>query len=175
MRYGIVVLLALAGAVPGAAQRTRVVVVVPGQLTQVLSDTMGTPYAVPFPAAEAFKALRAVYAELKLPTEVTDSSAGQVGTQMFYRQGSVGGRQISSYLSCGDSMTGPNADYYRVYMNIWSTLTPKGPGAVVLRTAYLAGAVNVTEGSRQPMPCESTGRLEVRIHQMLLKKLTFRE
>ena len=170
-RLFVSVLAVIAIAAPAAAQRSRVVVVVPGQLTQVLSDTMGTPYDVPFPPALAYKALLAVYAELKIPSEVKDSAAGQVATQMFYRQGTLGGRQISTYLSCGDGMTGPNADYYRVYMNIWSTLVPRGDHAAVLRTAYLAGAVNVSEGSRQPMPCESTGRLEIRIHQMVLKKL----
>ncbi len=163
--------LSLLGAIPTAAQRNRVVVVVPGQLTQVLSDTMGTPYDVPFPAAKVYQALLGVYTELKIPMEVKDSAAGQLGSQMFYRQNSIGGKQISTYLSCGDSMTGPNADFYRVYMNIWSTLIPKGDHGVVLRTAYLAGAVNVSEGSRQPMPCETTGRLEYRIHQMVLKKL----
>jgi hypothetical protein len=168
--------LLLVGAVgvaaPLAAQhRTRVVVVVPGQLTQVLSDTMGTPYPVPYPLRRAYQTLLAVYAELKIPTEVRDSVHGEIQSEMFYRQGNLGGRQLSGYLSCGESMTGPNADFYRVYMVIWSTLTPSGENGVTLRTAYSAGAVNVSEGSRQPMPCETTGRLEVRIHQMLLKKL----
>lgn len=171
LRFPVLSATILLVAAPVAAQRNRVVVVVPGQLTQVLSDTMGTPYDVPFPVARVYQALLGVYAELKIPTEVKDSIAGQLGSQMFYRQNSLGGKQLSTYLSCGDGITGPNADYYRVYMNIWSTLSPKNDHDVVLRTAYLAGAVNVSEGSRQPMPCETTGRLEYRIHQMLLKKL----
>src|SRR5215813_2816507 len=103
--------LALLITIPAAAQRNRVVVVVPGELTQVLSDTMGTPYDVPFPVARVYQALLSVYAELKIPMEVKDSVAGQLGSQMFYRQNSLGGKQISTYLSCGDSITGPNADY----------------------------------------------------------------
>ena len=160
-------------ALPAAAQRSRVVVVVPGKVTQVLTDTTGTPYHIPqaYTFQEAWRALSGVYAELKIPTEFKDSLGGQLGSDLFYRQGSLGGRQLSSYLSCGDSMTGPNADTYRVYMNIWSTLAPDKEQGTTLRTAFLAGAVNVSEGSRQPMPCESSGRLEVRIHQMLMKKL----
>ena len=172
LRFLLIASVVLLIAVPASAQRNRVVVVVPGQLTQVLSDTLGTPYDVPFPLARVYQVLLGVYAELKIPTEVKDSATGQLGSQMFYRQNTLGGKQISTYLSCGDGITGPNADYYRVYMNIWSTLSPKNDHSVVLRTAYLAGAVNVSEGSRQPMPCETTGRLEYRIHQMLLKKLT---
>ena len=170
-RSAAVVLALTFAALPAAAQRSRVVVVVPGQLTRVVTDTMGTPYPVPFSRAQAYQALLAVFAELKLPTDGKDSAAAQVDTKLFYRQGSVAGKQISSYLSCGDGMTGPNADTYRVYMNITSTLAPAPDDKTTLKTIVLAGAVNVTEGSRQPMPCESTGRLEVRIHQLVLHHL----
>ena len=171
MKTGLVLLSLALTATPAAAQRTRVVVVVPGMATQIIDDTVGTSYAVPYPPALVFKVLLTVYADLKLPTEVKDSAAFQIGSQMFYRQNSVAGKQISAYLSCGEGMTGPNADYYRVYMNIWSTITPEGKNGSTMRTAYLAGAMNVSEGSRQPMPCESTGRLELRLHQEVLKKL----
>jgi len=155
-----------------AAQRTRVVVVVPGRLTQVVTDTLGTPYPVPFPPAAVYRALLSVFAELKIPTDGRDSTQNLVDSKLFYRQGSLGGKQISTYLSCGDGVTGPNADSYRVYMTIWSTFVPAADGdQVTMKTVFLAGAVNVTEGSRQPMPCETTGRLEVRIHQLVLHHL----
>ena len=70
----------VAAASPLSAQRTRSVEVVPGQITRVVSDTMGTPYPVPFPRAQAYRALRAVYDDLKIPAEVHDSVAGQVGS-----------------------------------------------------------------------------------------------
>ena len=168
-----VVLLSLALAAPVRAQRTRMVVVVPGQMTRVITDTMGTPYPVPFAPDQVYRALLKVYAELKLPAEIKDSVKHSVESNMFYRQGTVAGKQISGYLSCGESITGPNADSYRVYMNMWTTVTPSAEDRAVIKTVLLAGAVNVMEGSRQPMPCESTGRLEVRIHQMVLKQLAF--
>jgi len=133
---------------------------------------MGTPYAVPFPPVRVYAALLSVYAELKLPTDGSDSTRFLVDSGLFYRQGSVGGKQISSYLSCGEGMTGANADSYRVYMTIWSTVAPtETPEQVTMKTVLLAGAVNVSEGSRQPMPCETTGRLEVRIQQLVLHRL----
>ncbi len=163
--------LGLVLAVPASAQRTRSVVVVPGQLTRVVTDTVGTPYPVPFPPAQVYQALLAVYAELKIPSAGRDSVSQVVDSEVFYRQGTLGGKQMSTYLSCGDGMTGPNADSYRVYMSIWSTVGTAEGDKATLRTAFLAGAVNLTEGSRQPMPCESTGRMEVRIHQMVLHRL----
>lgn len=168
-------LVALGLASPASAQRTRVVVVVPGQVTRVITDTMGTPYPVPAAGGRAFAALAAVYAELRLTPELRDSATLQVGNPSFYRRETLAGRQMSTYLSCGEGMTGPYADYYRIYMTLLSTVTPLGSDSATLRTVFLASAMNVTEGARQPMPCESTGRLEIRIHQELLKRVSGRQ
>jgi hypothetical protein len=157
--------------VPAAAQRQRTVIVVPGEMTQVVVDTMGTPYEVPFPAAAVYRALLVVYQAFKIPIEVNDSAALQAGSPAFHRQATFAGRQISTWLSCGDGATGPNADSYRVYLHISSTIEPKSPERSVLRTAFLAGAVSHSGSASQAMPCESTGRLEVRIHQEVLKKV----
>jgi hypothetical protein len=160
----------LLAAVPLSGQRARTVIVVPGELTQVVTDTMGTPYNVPFSTGRVYSALLAAYAILKLPAEVRDSAAGRVESEVFYRRGDLAGRQLSTYLSCGEGITGPYADSYRVYMTLLSTVAPVDSDRSTLRTVLLAGAVNVAEGARQPMPCESTGRLEIRIHQVVLKK-----
>jgi len=163
-------LLLLLSAGTAAAQRIRTVII-EGQPARVITDTMGTPYEVPASAPKVFAALAAVYADLKVSTAIRDSAQLQVGNPSFTRRETIGGRQLSSYLSCGEGMTGPYADYYKIYLGLVSTLTPKTPGSVTLRTVLLAGAVNVTEGKHDPQPCESSGRLEARIHQMVLKKL----
>ena len=160
----------LLAAVPLAGQRPRTVIVVPGELTQVAIDTMGTPYRVPFRTGRVYSALVAAYADLKLPAEVRDSAAGRVESEVFYRRGALVGRQISTYLSCGEGIAGPYADSYRVYSTVLSRVVPADSDRSTLRTVVLAGAVSVAEGARQPMPCESTGRLEIRIHQVVLKK-----
>lgn len=158
-------------ALPLVAQRPRTVIVVPGQLTQVVVDTMGTPYEVPFSAAASFRALLVVFQELKVPIEVNDSVGYQAGSPAFHKQATFAGRQISTWLSCGDGATGPNADSYRVYMILTSTIRQLSPERSEVRSVYLAGAVSNSGAASQPMPCESTGRLEVRIHQLLLRKL----
>lgn len=171
MRSWFHLLVPLLLAVPLDAQRPRTVIVVPGQMTQVVVDTMGTPYEVPFPAAAAFRALLAIYQEFRIPLEVNDSAEYQAGSATFHKQATFAGRQISTWLSCGDGATGPNADSYRVYMILSSTIRPESAERSVLRSVYLAGAVSNSGSASQPMPCESTGRLEVRIHQLLLRKL----
>lgn len=164
---------ALLAVTPIAAQRNRGVIVVPGQVTQVISDTMGTAYEVGAPPAMVFHALALAYGDLKVETPIRDSALLQVGNPQFYRRGDLGGRQISTWLGCGDGITGPYADSYRVYMSLVTSITPVegNPDRAIVRTVLLAGAVNVSEGARQAMPCESTGRLEVRIHQLTLRRL----
>jgi hypothetical protein len=155
---------------PLAAQKTRTVIVIPGQMTQVITDTTGTAYPVPFPAGRVYTAMLAAFDELKIPADIRDSTGGRVETNVFHRRGDLGGKQISTYLGCGDGITGPYADSYRVYMIVMTTIEPKGPDQSTVRTVLLGGAVNVAEGARQPMACESTGRWEIRLHKLVLAK-----
>jgi hypothetical protein len=165
-------LLALATLVtaPLTAQRTRTVVVIPGQLTTIVTDTMGTLYEVPFSTGRTYSAVLSAFSDLKLPAEVKDSSAGRVETNVFYRHGDLGGKQISTYLNCGDGVSGPYADEDRVYMIAMVTISPTGPTGSTIRTIFLAGSVAVAQGARPTMDCRSTGRLELRLHRLVLQK-----
>jgi len=155
---------------PLAAQQTRTMVVIPGRLTRVITDTTGTLYEVPFSPAVTYAAVLRTYEELKLPREISDSAKGRVETGVFHRRVDIGGKQISTYLSCGDGITGPYADTYRVYMIVMTTVVPRGPDRSAIRSVLLGGAVNVSEGARQPMACESTGRWEIRLHKEVLAR-----
>ena len=170
MKISTLFLFATLAATPLAAQRTRSIIVVPGQLTTVVTDTMGTAYDVPFLPGRTYAAVLSAFNELKIPAEIRDSAEGRVESNVFYRRGDLAGKQISTYLSCGDGITGPYADSYRVYMIAMVTVAPKGETGSTIRTIFLAGAVAVAEGARQPMACESTGRMEIRLHKLVLKK-----
>ncbi len=167
----ILVAALLAAPPPLAAQHVPAVVRLPGQINRVIIDTMGTPFEVPVPAPRLFQALLAVYADLKVPVEVRDSAAGQVGNGSFSRRGTLGGQALSTYLSCGQDMVGQHADTYKVTMFLLSTATPKAADRSILRTILMAGAANVAEGAREPLPCESLGALEMRIDSLVRKKL----
>jgi hypothetical protein len=160
----------LALTAPLSAQKSRNVVVIPGQMTQVITDTIGTAYDIPFPAGKVYSAVLAAFNELKISADVRDSAAGWVETNVFHRRGDLGGKQISTYLECGDGITGPYADTYRVYMIVLTTIVAKGADRSALRSVLLGGAVNVAEGARQPMACESSGRWEIRLHKLVLAK-----
>jgi hypothetical protein len=170
MRWFPLCSLAAIVVVPLSAQKTRTVIVIPGQMTQVITDTIGTKYEVPFSAARTYSGVLAAFKELKIPADIRDSLDGRVETNVFHRRGDLGGKQISTYLGCGDGITGPYADTYRVYMIVMTTIEPKGPDRSTIRTVLLGGAVNVAEGARQPMACESTGRWEIRMHKLVIAR-----
>lgn len=157
---------------PLAAQRRRTVIVVPGQTTQILSDTMGAGYDLPYSYGKVYHALVAAFAELKIVATEQDSLVGQVGNLQFITRSPLAGKAMSAYLSCSSGITGPHADTDRIYLSIMSYLTPDGPDKTTLHTGLLGTAVNVAEGARQAMPCESTGRLEIRLYETVLKKVT---
>jgi len=156
----------------GAQQPAPSVITVPafrGRPPRLLADTMGNPFEVPSGAGRVFSALVAVYADLKIPTEIRDSAQLQVGNQTFDRRGDVAGRRLSAYLECGEDMMGPRADFNRIDISLISFIKPQGADAVILRSVMLANAVNV--GVRGTIPCQSTGELERRIYDLVQKKL----
>jgi hypothetical protein len=156
---------------PLSAQRERVVIVIPGQITRVVTDTMGTPIAYDAPPRLVFQALVKAYESLDVPVTLKDSVEGKVGNLKFHKSGRLGGQQISAFLSCGDGVTGPNADSYRVYMALRSVVVPSGENGSILRSTLFGGAMNVAEGARQAMPCESNGRFEILIGKLVQARL----
>lgn len=69
-------------------------------------------------------------------------------------------------------MTGPYADDYRIYLGLVSFVTPTPANSSFVRTVLVGNAINVTEGVRPTQRCRSTGELELKIHEMMVKELT---
>jgi len=169
-------ILLLAAALPatGIAQQ-RTVVIVPGYTHPVMVDTLGTPDTLAAPRRDVLRAVAAVYQSLKVPMELVDTVQFRIGNPGFRRTGTFAGKRLSTWLQCGDGITGPNADSYRVTLSLHTLVQPGPEGGSLVRTAVLAGAVNVGEGAgRQPLPCSSTGALERRIRELVEAELARR-
>jgi hypothetical protein len=170
-------LLAVLSAGPAGAQISERVIKV-RELTRrvgsdrVVADTMGTPFEVPYAAARVFTALSGVYTELKIPAELHDSAALELGTDGFSRRGDLGGRPLSIFFDCGQGVTGPFADFNQIDLSVVSFVTPTGDASATLRTVVLGTAVKLTEGGSPTRLCSSTGELERRIHRLLLRKIS---
>lgn len=158
---------------PGVAQAQAPIVVraLVGRTGRILADTMGATFQVPVGAGRTFAALRAVFADLNVPVAEGDSARLQIGNPGFLKRGSFAGRRMSAWFDCGNNMSGPRADNYRLDIGLIAFVTAAGPDAATLRTAAIGTALDVGEASRPTVACLSSGALERRLHDLVLAKL----
>jgi hypothetical protein len=128
---------------------------------------------VPIPVApsRAFAAVKAVYEELGVPLATNDPATGRIGNTNFFKTHKFGTEAISTYLNCGNSITGSAADTYRVYISLVSMVLPDGKGASELETSFTAQAQNMEGTAGDRIACGTTGRLEERIRKAVLQKV----
>ena len=127
--------------------------------------------ALSAPAPEAFDALRLTYATLKIPTTSLDPNRGLVGTTQWTTPHWLAGHELSRYFDCG-SGRGQSADEQSVKLTIQSTVSPdSSTGKSSLRTSLTVTATDPGESSR-PRSCQSTGALETRVSDELVKTLS---
>ena len=127
---------------------------------------------IPSPPDRTFEAARAVYEELGIPLSTIDPVGRQLGNPEFWKTHRLGKAAISTYLSCGNSITGVIADDYRVYMSVVSVVRSNGHGGSELETAFTAYALNMEGTAAERVACGTTGRLEDRIQKSVLEKVT---
>ena len=84
--------------------------------------------AIAVPPGRAFTALKAVYDELGIPAGINEPANGRIGNTNFFKTRKLANEAISTYLDCGNSITGPAADNYRVYISLVSVVRPDGKG-----------------------------------------------
>jgi len=154
-----------------SAQAPIVVRALVGRTGRILADTMGATFEVPASSGRTYAALRAVFEDLKLPVEVRDSTVLQIGNSGFVKRGSFAGRRMSAWLDCGSNMSGPRADNYRIELGSVAFVTVVGRESSNIRIAVIGTALDVGEAARPQIACYTSGALERRLHELLLKKL----
>ena len=112
---------------------------------------------------ELLAALRATFAEYGIPVTVDLPARGQVGNPDFYRARQFLGKSMVELVSCGSTMTGPNAATYRIYMSLVATVRAQPAGGSTVGLLFTASARDIAGGtSVDRLPCGSTGLLENR-------------
>lgn len=123
------------------------------------------PVSISAPPDSAFVLLRSIYKKFGVDVMAVNPTTGEIGNRQFNRTSKLGGVFLHEYVNCGQSLTGPTADTYRIQLTLMSYVTPSSSGAIVksqlTARAYDTGA---GQGSTQ---CESTGVLEERIKREL--------
>ncbi len=143
----------------------------PGNTMYARLDTIGTAVTVAGPKAQAFHALRGVYAELQVPVADADSAAGWLGALHLTRTYSLGRMRMSSALDCGSGMSGPVADDARIQMALVTFVVPAGADSTSVRTAVVAQSQSLGGEQSDRVLCNTKGYLEDWIVQRLRRQL----
>lgn len=143
----------------------------PGGAVWVRLDTVSASVMVPGDRSSVFRAAVQVFKALKIRTDVVDSTRAEVGSLNLVESHSFAGRRMSSWLRCGESMTGPNADTWRIYMAVVSGVERVGADSSRVRTLLTATARNMAGGSSNPVRCATTGVFEIMVGQRIGEEL----
>lgn len=127
---------------------------------------------VPASADAVWAALPAAFAELGLPAGAADARTRSLASGVVVVNRRFAGESAGAFFDCGRTMTGePAANAYRVTLSVRASLEPDGAESTRVRTAVEAGARSPEGTSAAPVRCLSTGRLEQRLAEALLRAL----
>jgi hypothetical protein len=158
---------------PASGQGSQYATGALGHAVEVDNPDGGALYvtALPKPATESFEALQIAYANLKIPTTTIDPGHGVVGTVEWNVPHRLGGRELSRYFDCG-SGRGQSADELTVKLTIRSSIaSDSASGRSSLTTTLMATGTDPGQASSHPMQCQTTGQLETRVSDELMKTL----
>lgn len=152
----------LLSATTSNAQAPRMVRL-PGFLGALPLDSATMIVTIPTTPGAVFWAARQVFSEFRIPVPVSDSAAGTLANPRFVKLRTLAGAPLSTFIACGQGITGPNADTYRVTMAVAAFVEAAGPSAARLRLTLFGGAESPTGSASSAVACASTGVLEDRI------------
>jgi hypothetical protein len=119
-----------------------------------------TTVATPASPDVAATAVRLVFKQLDIPVLTDNPATHQIGNNDFYRTRMLAGKSMTDWLNCGQSMTGPKAASYRIYLSVLTDVIPDGHGGTNLHTLLVAHAQDMAGTSDEAILCGSTGKFE---------------
>ena len=149
---------------PLAAQKTRASIGLPGFIDRFPIEDVTIPFTLDAPVGKAYAAVKAAFAELKIPLTTDDSVGGLVGTQRALAQLEFGGFRMSRVFDCGESTTmGHRADTYRLTIVFLALLDPLDATHTKLQLGLVAGGTPTTGARSDAVQCGSSGTLEAKL------------
>lgn len=121
-------------------------------------------------ADAVYRVLSAAFDSLGIPITGLDPARKMVSNNGFKVRNRLGKMPLSTYLDCGNSQIGPNADSYDVYLSVSSTVTSGGAGISKLATLVEAQARPATYNQAYNV-CSTKGSLEQKLADIVVKRL----
>lgn len=141
-----------------------------GTLNMRGSDPSANVKTLPFPVADVWRVLPAVYDSLGIPVTRAEPGSYTLANDGMKVRTRLGKTSLSRYLECGNTQMGPSADSYEVYLTIGTMLRPATPTTTVVETALTASARPI-QRAQTPSKCSSKGELEPRVFALLTAML----
>ena len=154
------ILSATIAAAVRAQQDNRIRVLLPAYRQAVTLDTIMFVTDQEGPATKVWAAAARVFYDYKIPTDLRDSIAGTVGTTKFVKSTYMVNFPMSKVLNCGSSITGPNADNFRISLALVARVSQVGPDRTKLGVGFVGSGLDMRGNSTDPVVCASTGQLE---------------
>jgi hypothetical protein len=155
-----------------AAQPSRAMIGLAGRPNKFPIEDVALPFTLDAPLAKSYAAVKAAFAELKLPIDMDDPAGGLVGVQLTKAQNTFAGYRMSRIFECGEKSTmGPNADSYRLTIVFLALVDSLDASHTKLRVGVVASAVPSSGSRRDALPCGSTGVLEAKLADLASARL----
>jgi|SRR5579862_3039047 len=149
------------------AQQTRARIGLPGYKDMFPIEDVTLPFTLDAPPARSYAAVKAAFADLKVPVEVDDSAGGIVGTQKTQARINFAGYKLSRLFDCGTRpMGGANADSFRITMVFLALLDADGVNRTKLRVGFVGGGEPVGGSAREAVVCSSSGVIEAKLVEL---------
>lgn len=123
--------------------------------------------------AKVFAAVKQTFADFSIPVTVDNPTTRQIGNPDFYRTRQFMGKNMVQLVSCGSSMTGPNAATFRIFMSLMVSVAPDGKGKTDAGVTFVASARDMAGGnSVDRLPCGSSGIVDQLFLDQLIKNMS---
>jgi hypothetical protein len=134
----------------------------------VLMDTLRQDHHLKAAPEKVYEAALKAFAELDLPTGQTDGRQGIITTERFERTHALVGKPMSRSFNCGETVTGPLADSYRLEIAVVLWVADDKPGTK-LGLATIASGRDISGTGLRPRECASLGFVETRLLETITK------
>jgi hypothetical protein len=123
-----------------------------------------------YPVDQVWRALPAAYDSIKVPLNTLDAKTRTIGNDGFKIRQQLGRTPLSSYIDCGRTQIGPNADSYEVVLTVLTQVQPADNGTSKITTTFESSARPIAY-SQEYSKCSSKGVLEAKIMDVVKGRL----
>jgi hypothetical protein len=116
-----------------------------------------------------FALLPGLMRELGIEIKEVDPATSRMAARRYRVVRRLGKDRVSLSLSCGDNMTGPNADSYYVYLTAVIEVAARSASETSFSMYFGAEAIDVPGGQNERVACATTGAFEHRLVERLNK------